>query len=148
VLGGCGWRTVSSSEIVLQPEKKESLHFDPELFSSEGDVLAKRIIETVITANSYPQYSKVQGKGEEKQGEENDKLQKLESMRSMDEEKEISNIVKVRLEGTQAMVYCPYKCIKKQVNVQIRPLFVSSIGIITIAIEINKTIESLKREIF
>jgi hypothetical protein len=43
-------------------------------------------------------------------------------------------IVKVRLEGTQIMVHCPYQTVRKYVNIQVCPVFISSIGIITITI--------------
>jgi hypothetical protein len=76
----------------------------------------------------------MQSKDTMKDGDENVNLEKKESGKNGNEEIEGKNAVKVRLEGTQVIAFCSYKNIKKHVNVQVRPLFVSSISIITITI--------------
>lgn len=58
------------------------------------------------------------------------------------------NIVKVKLDGCNFLVYTPDFNIRKYVIVPVRPLFLPAIGTINIKIEIGKTIESFKKDIF
>lgn len=114
----CGDRNSISQKVDHLPEKKESIYFDPDLFNSDADSnnskksqnksddekIQKKLVE-VIT---------------EKKVQEERQVQSLEKESKKVSEDQVINIVKVRLQGGQVMVYTSEKNITKSIIVRVK----------------------------
>ncbi len=117
-------------------EKRQSIYFDPELFNSDSDILTRQKSETAvlvmnpkIEAKESVANSEIVSPTDTKQEGFKDK-EKTSDVRHQNK----LNIVKVRLEGTNALVYTLDSNMRKYVIIPVKPMFLPAMGTLNIKI--------------
>ena len=116
-LVNCGDRNSISQKVDNPPEKKESIYFDPDLFNSDAD-----------SNNSKKSQSKSEEEKAEKKAVEVIAEENISDEKGEGESKKLEesiNIVKVRLEGSQVMVYTSEKNITKSITVRVKSFLIT-----------------------